>query len=175
MTSTSRLDAVNEASGERAAELLTACNASPDWIAQMLAHRPYPDIASLLSTGERVARALPWAEVRRALDAHPRIGERARGDSTEAEWSRREQSSVATSDAGTQEELRRGNEAYEQRFGHVFLVRADGRSPEEMVAELHRRLGNDEVRERAEVTDQLAQITRLRLEKAFQPLQGADA
>jgi 2-oxo-4-hydroxy-4-carboxy-5-ureidoimidazoline decarboxylase len=175
MTSSSGLDAMNEASDERAAGLLAACNASPGWVAQVLAHRPYRDIASLLDTGERVARSLSWTEVCRALDAHPRIGDRATGDSTEAEWSRREQSSVATSDAGTQDALRRGNEAYEQRFGHVFLVRADGRTPDEMVAELHRRLGNDDLRERAEVTDQLAQITRLRLEKAFQPRQGADA
>jgi len=53
----------------------------------------------------------------------------------------------------------------EQRFGHVFLIRAAGRSAEEMSAELHRRLANDECSERAEVTEQLAQITRLRLEK----------
>ena len=169
MTSTSPLDAVNEASGESAADILAACNASPGWIAQVLAQRPYPDVAALVSAGERAARALSWSEVCRALDAHPRIGERATGESTEAEWSRREQSSVATSDAGTQEALRRGNEAYERRFGHVFLVRADGRTPEEMVAELRRRLDNDEASERAEVTDQLAQITRLRLEKAFRP------
>ena len=107
MTSSSGLDAMNEASDERAAGLLAACNASPGWVAQVLAHRPYRDIASLLDTGERVARALSWTEVCRALDAHPRIGDRATGDSTEAEWSRREQSSVATSDAGTQDALRR--------------------------------------------------------------------
>jgi 2-oxo-4-hydroxy-4-carboxy-5-ureidoimidazoline decarboxylase len=34
-----------------------------------------------------------------------------------------------------------------------------------MLAELQRRLGNDEARERAEVTEQLAQITRLRVER----------
>jgi 2-oxo-4-hydroxy-4-carboxy-5-ureidoimidazoline decarboxylase len=33
-----------------------------------------------------------------------------------------------------------------------------------MVAELDRRLGNDEASERAEVTEQLAQITRLRVQ-----------
>jgi 2-oxo-4-hydroxy-4-carboxy-5-ureidoimidazoline decarboxylase len=34
-----------------------------------------------------------------------------------------------------------------------------------MLAELRRRLANDETGERAEVTEQLAQITRLRLQK----------
>ena len=57
-----------------------------------------------------------------------------------------------------------GNAAYERRFGHVFLIRAAGRSAEEMAAELDRRLANDDARERAEVTEQLAQITRLRVQ-----------
>jgi 2-oxo-4-hydroxy-4-carboxy-5-ureidoimidazoline decarboxylase len=159
-----QLDTVNLASGAQAAEHLRACNASPEWIEQVLAHRPYADADSLLTTGECVARSLPWKEVRRALDAHPRIGERAAGEDTEAQWSRREQSAVGSSDARMQEALRTRNEAYERRFGHVFLISAAGRSAEEMVVELDRRLGNDPTRERAEVTEQLAQITRLRLQ-----------
>ena len=61
--------------------------------------------------------------------------------------------------------VREGNLAYERRFGHVFLIRAAGRSAEEMLAELRWRLANDEPSERAEVTEQLAQITRSRLER----------
>jgi 2-oxo-4-hydroxy-4-carboxy-5-ureidoimidazoline decarboxylase len=45
----------------------------------------------------------------------------------------------------------------------VFLLRAAGRSPEELLAELRRRLDNDEDTERAEVTGQLAEITALRV------------
>jgi 2-oxo-4-hydroxy-4-carboxy-5-ureidoimidazoline decarboxylase len=163
MTNTGRLDVVHLPDAD-AAEQLRVCNASPRWIEQMLAHRPYADLDSVLETAERVARDLDWSEVRQALDAHPRIGERAGGGSTEAQWSRREQSAVGTSDARTQELLRAGNAEYERRFGHVFLIRAAGRSAEEMVAELDRRLGNDEASERAEVTEQLAQITRLRVQ-----------
>jgi 2-oxo-4-hydroxy-4-carboxy-5-ureidoimidazoline decarboxylase len=165
MATTSRFGALNAASDEQAAEQLEACNASRRWIGEILAARPYPDAETLLRTAERAARELPWGEVCTALDAHPRIGERASGQSAEAHWSRREQSAVATSDAATQDGLRSGNAEYERRFGHVFLIRANGRSAEEMLAELRRRLGNDEARERAEVTDQLAQITRLRVEK----------
>ena len=163
MTSTS-LETINRASDAEAAEHLRACNASPEWIAQMLAGRPYPDVAALLDTAERVARSLDWAEVRSALDAHPRIGERAEGGSTEARWSRREQSTVGTSATAMRDALRTGNAEYERRFGHVFLIRAAGRSAEEMAAELDRRLGNDEAGERSEVTEQLAQITRLRVQ-----------
>ncbi|MDT7582116.1 MAG: 2-oxo-4-hydroxy-4-carboxy-5-ureidoimidazoline decarboxylase [Pseudonocardiales bacterium] len=165
MTNTSRLDALNAASTEQAAADLGACNASPLWIARVVAHRPYADTATLLRTAEDTARGLPWAEVSAALDAHPRIGDRAQGHDTEARWSRQEQAAVGSSDAVTSDALRAGNAAYEQRFGHVFLIRAADRSAGEMLAELRRRLANDEAGERAEVTDQLAQITRLRLSK----------
>jgi 2-oxo-4-hydroxy-4-carboxy-5-ureidoimidazoline decarboxylase len=163
MTGTN-LDEVNTATDAQAADHLRACNASPRWIEQVLAGRPYADVDALLDTAERAARALDWAEVQQALDAHPRIGERAEGASTEAQWSRREQAAVGTSDAATQDALRAGNAAYERRFGHVFLIRAAGRSAEEMAAELDRRLANDDTRERVEVTEQLAQITRLRVQ-----------
>ena len=66
-------------------------------------------------------------------------------------------------DATTRDALLEGNQTYEERFDHVFLIRASGRSPEEMLAELRRRLGNDEETEHAEVTEQLAQITAIRV------------
>jgi 2-oxo-4-hydroxy-4-carboxy-5-ureidoimidazoline decarboxylase len=66
-------------------------------------------------------------------------------------------------DDDTRAALVEGNRAYEERFGHVYLIRAAGRSPAEMLAELRRRLDNDEETERAEVTGQLAEITALRV------------
>ena len=78
----------------------------------------------------------------------PRAGSRAR-------WT--------DADAATRDALLEGNRAYEERFDHVFLIRASGRCPEEMLAELRRRLDNDEETERTEVTEQLAQITGLRV------------
>jgi 2-oxo-4-hydroxy-4-carboxy-5-ureidoimidazoline decarboxylase len=161
------LAVLNEVSEEHAAHRLAACNASPRWVDEMLRHRPYDNADTLLATAERVARSLDWSEVCRALEAHPRIGDRATGDSAEADWSRREQAAVGESNSATQAALREGNADYEKRFGHVFLIRAAGRSAEEMLAELRRRLGNDDARERAEVTEQLAQITRLRLERSL--------
>jgi len=156
---------LNEAPEHQAADRLAACNASRRWVDAMLAGRPYDDADALLANAERSARSLEWDDVCQALDAHPRIGDRATGTSVEAEWSRREQAAVGTTDSATQDALREGNAAYERRFGHVFLIRAADRSADEMLAELRRRLGNDETGERAEVTEQLAQITRLRLER----------
>jgi 2-oxo-4-hydroxy-4-carboxy-5-ureidoimidazoline decarboxylase len=117
----------------------------------------------VVTRAEQVARALPWEEVTLALAAHPRIGDRVAGSSAEAEASRREQSAMSDADAEVRAALVEGNRAYEDRFDHVFLIRAAGRSPEEMLGELRRRLGNDVESERAEVTEQLAQITGLRV------------
>ena len=52
--------------------------------------------------------------------------------------------------AGVTAAIAAGNAAYEQRFGRVFLIRAAGRSPEQILAELQRRLRNDDETEAAE-------------------------
>ena len=70
---------------------------------------------------------------------------------------------MTDADAATRAALVDGNHAYEERFGHVFLIRAAGRSAAEMLDELRRRLGNDDAAERAETTEQLAQITARRV------------
>ena len=156
-------DDVNQGPPTTVAELLRTCNAAPRFAADVLAGRPYPDADALVARAQEIARALPWDEVTAALAAHPRIGDRVEGASAEAQASRREQSSMSDADAEVRAALVDGNRAYEERFDHVFLIRAAGRSPGEMLAELRRRLGNDVATERAEVTEQLAQITALRL------------
>jgi 2-oxo-4-hydroxy-4-carboxy-5-ureidoimidazoline decarboxylase len=157
------LDDFNSAPADRAAEALRACNAAPRFAASLVAARPFPDAETLVARAEEVARGLTWDEVAIALAAHPRIGDRVEGAGAEAAASRREQSSMSHADDAVRQELLAGNREYEARFDHVFLIRAAGRSPEEILAELRRRLGNDEQTERAEVTEQLAQITALRV------------
>jgi 2-oxo-4-hydroxy-4-carboxy-5-ureidoimidazoline decarboxylase len=157
------LEDFNDGPADRAVQALRACNAAPRFAAEVVAGRPYRDADTLVARAEAVSRALPWDDVAIALAAHPRIGDRVEGSSAEAESSRREQSSMADADAATRDALLEGNRAYEERFDHVFLIRASGRSPEEMLTELERRLANDEEAERAEVTEQLAQITGLRV------------
>ena len=157
------LNDFNDGAADQVVQALRACNAAPRFAAEVAAGRPYRDVDTLVHRAEEVSRALPWDDVAMALAAHPRIGDRVTGSSVEAESSRREQSSMDDADAATRDALVEGNRAYEGRFDHVFLIRASGRSPEEMLAELRRRLDNDEETERAEVTEQLAQITALRV------------
>jgi 2-oxo-4-hydroxy-4-carboxy-5-ureidoimidazoline decarboxylase len=158
-----RLDDFNDEPPDRAVQALRACNAAPRFAAELVAGRPYPDVEALLARAEEVARGLAWDEVSVALAAHPRIGDRPEGSSAEAEASRREQSAMTDADAATREALVDGNRAYEERFGHVFLIRAAGRTPDEMLSELRRRLESDADAERVETTEQLAQISALRV------------
>ncbi len=159
----SRLDEFNDEPADAAVEALRGCNAAPRFAAGLLPGRPFPDVDTLVRRAGEVARALPWEEVQLALAAHPRIGDRVEGSSAEAEASRREQGSMGGADDDTRAAIVEGNIAYEQRFGHVYLIRASGRSPDEMLAELRRRLRNDPDTERGEVVEQLAQITELRV------------
>ena len=159
----SGLDEFNDQPPDEAVEALRACNRAPRFAAEVVAGRPYPDVETLVARAEEVARSLLWDEVALALAAHPRIGDRPEGSSAEAESSRREQSSMGGADEQTRTALLEGNRAYEERFDHVFLIRAAGRSPEEMLAELRRRLGNDDEVEQRETTEQLAEITALRV------------
>ena len=55
------------------------------------------------------------------------------------------------------------NRQYEDRFGHVFLIAASGRSADEILAELRRRIGNDPAVELEEAKRELRKIAQLRL------------
>ncbi|WP_189078854.1 2-oxo-4-hydroxy-4-carboxy-5-ureidoimidazoline decarboxylase [Mangrovihabitans endophyticus] len=166
----SAVEAFNALPADRLAADLRACCAAPAWGAAVAARRPYPDVAAVLSAGDAASAALNWDDVRTAMSAHPRIGERPGGAGAEAAWSRREQEAARTGDEALTTALVRANWAYEERFGHVFLIFATGKGPEEILGEARRRLGNDEQTERAEVAEELRKIARLRLERLLDAL-----
>ena len=149
----------DDLSEDDARDLLLRCLSAPGWAEQVLAGRPFGTTDAVLTAADRAARELSPEDLEAGLAGHPRIGERAAAGHNAAA-SATEQSGVG---AGDHERLLAGNLAYEERFGHVFLIRAAGRSPGEMLAELRRRLANDADTERTEATEQLAQITALRV------------
>jgi 2-oxo-4-hydroxy-4-carboxy-5-ureidoimidazoline decarboxylase len=166
MTPTERgLHHLNDAEPAVAAEQLSACCASPAWVAAMLAGRPYATLAALLGHGSTALAGLGWPEIRLALDAHPRIGDRVAAEGTEAAWSRREQSAMATTTDEIRGELAEANRAYEKRFDHVFLIFATGRTDTEMLAAARARLGNSDEEEQAILRVELEKIVALRLQR----------
>ncbi|MGZ4459408.1 MAG: 2-oxo-4-hydroxy-4-carboxy-5-ureidoimidazoline decarboxylase [Nocardioidaceae bacterium] len=154
----------NAAPADEVTAALLACCAVPGWAAAIAEGRPYADAPALLARADQAARRLTPAEVDLALAAHPRIGERPAGADPGAAWSRQEQAAVDR-DAETARALAEGNRAYEDRFGRVYLVCASGRSGAELLADLRRRLGNDDATEAAVVAYELRKIALLRLGK----------
>ena len=157
------VDGFNALPEAEATQRLLACLSVPRWAVEVAGGRPYADYAALTAQAEASAAELSDDDLSAALDGHPRIGERA-GASHDAEHSRREQSGVDPDDVDTASRLAAGNAAYEQRFDRVFLIRAAGRSAEEILGELDRRLANDDRTERDETVRQLGEIALLRLE-----------
>jgi 2-oxo-4-hydroxy-4-carboxy-5-ureidoimidazoline decarboxylase len=159
------VDGFNALPAAEATRRLLTCLAVPRWAAEVAAGRPYTDLAELVARAEAAAD-LSEQELASALARHPRIGEQAGADH-DAEFSAKEQSAVDPNDTAVAARLAAGNREYERRFDRVFLIRAAGRSAAEILAELRRRLGNDEETERAETVAQLREIALLRLEEVL--------
>lgn len=143
---------------------LLACLRIPRWANDIAESRPFTSGDQVYEAAERAAPELTTEEIHAALTAHPRIGERSTTDA----WSRTEQSGVDGADDELTTELRRGNEEYERRFGHVYLVCASGRSGAQLLEILRSRLDNDADTELRIVDDELRKIARLRLARLIE-------
>ena len=152
------LASFNAAPEQEAVSAMLACCASRRFAAAMAAGRPYVSQTAALDAVASVFQALAWPDVLEAMNGHPRIGGRASGQSAA------EQSGVADDSRAA---LAAGNAAYEERFGHVFLICAAGRSGAQMLATLEQRLHNDKMSERLVATRELRDITALRVGKAL--------
>lgn len=157
------LSAFNAASPAEAAATARVWADIPGWVDAIVEARPYADVDALAAYAAALASAWSPEDLAQALHAHPRIGATVSGENAEAAASRREQAAMTTAADDDVAAIAAGNAAYEERFGRVFLIRAAGRTPGEMRAELERRLGNTPDAETIEATRQLAEIARLRL------------
>jgi 2-oxo-4-hydroxy-4-carboxy-5-ureidoimidazoline decarboxylase len=156
------LEALNALPADQAGPRLLACCSSGRWADEMVAGRPYASADDLLARSDRAVAGLARADLEQALAGHPRIG---RPSGPAGAWSRREQAGVQAADAATVAALAEGNEAYERRFGHIYLVCASGRDGAELLALLRERLGNDPATEWEVVRRELGQINRIRLRR----------
>lgn len=152
----------NDMSESRRISLLLGVCTSDTWAQRVLAGGPFDDAGTLIEHAERVLAGLSETDVDAALSGHPRIGDRPDNAS-----SAREQAAVTTAGDEFRAQLALRNAEYENRFGHVYLVCASGRSAPELLVILTERLGNDPVTERRVMRAELAKINRLRLERLF--------
>jgi OHCU decarboxylase len=133
--------------------------------------RPFASAEAMAAAADAIWAVLGPSDWLEAFAAHPRIGaDRAGGagrvgaavKGEHGDWSVQEQAGV-TDDL--QPRFRELNRVYEARFGHIFIVCAAGKTGDEMLALLERRMRNNPDDELQEAAEQQRQITRLRLAK----------
>lgn len=137
------LGTFNALTHEHAVAQLMRCCGSTRWATRMATRRPFVSLTQLLGAAEDSWWKLGEADFREAFSHHPEIGAdtaklRERYAPT-ASWSASEQSGVTAASEATLTALAKQNRAYAERFGHVFLVCATGKSADEMLAKLTER------------------------------------
>ena len=134
----------------------------------------------MAADADRIWVTLTPADWREAFAAHPRIGEpdrasgaREAGGAGErpgvgrarSEWPAGEQAGMAAATDAVRERLATANREYEARFGFIYIVCATGKTADEMLDIVERRLTHSPGQELAVAAEQQRQITRLRLDK----------
>jgi 2-oxo-4-hydroxy-4-carboxy-5-ureidoimidazoline decarboxylase len=133
----------------------------------MLVHRPFESVDDLLTAADEAWRATGPADWDEAFAHHPRIGEREAAASMSAAaraWSAGEQGTAAGAGAAARVALAEASQAYERRFGQIYLVCAAGLTADALLADIAARMTNDPQRERAIAVEEQRKITRLRLQ-----------
>jgi OHCU decarboxylase len=162
------LDSLEDAGFARA--LAPLFEGAPRFVGRLAAGRPYGSYGALLAAARHLAHEMPEDDQLELIDSHPRIGappgsvsplsyaeqgyDRDRADAAaEAERSR------------IDEALRRGNAAYEARFGFRFVIFVAGRPRSAIVPLLQERLGADRDEEIARALDDVISIAGDRVQK----------
>lgn len=140
------------------AALHEAC-ASTAWAKRLLAARPYATPDDLYTASDAATAELSAEDLAEAMAGHPPIGRPKPGDPTSA----REQRGMAIASEELKAEMLELNLAYQDKFGHVFLICASGRTGEEMRDAVKERIGNAPEQEREIVRAELGKINRIRL------------
>lgn len=161
------LGAFNALSRRGATHALYECCASLTWAQEVAAGRPYASYPDLFARADAALFSARDAEIAEALDCHPVVGRR-RGSTA----SRLEQCSLWDEDEALTTAITAAVAAYEERFGHRYLWCPQGRGLRDLLTDLRHRLAHDPEAERKVCTEELAKITRTRLERMLGPEDG---
>ncbi|MFF9685100.1 2-oxo-4-hydroxy-4-carboxy-5-ureidoimidazoline decarboxylase [Streptomyces sp. NPDC014623] len=128
---------------------LLECCGSTRWAQRVAAHRPYPDLDTLLAASDEAGYDLAPADLAEALatESAPRLHHDAPRAAHLA--------------------LRAAHAAYESRFGHVFVIRVEGLRPsqhvDQVLAAIRTRLTHEPDEERALTAEEMRRLARDRI------------
>jgi len=161
-------DEINALTQQRAVRCFLTCCGSKRWAKTMADRRPFESVERLYTTANEVWFSSSEKDWKEAFSAHPKIGDmkslRKKFQNT-SELASKEQSRVLDASEKTLRLLTKGNRLYESKFGYIFIVCATGKSAEEMLEMLNKRLNHYQDMEITIAAEEQAKITRLRLEK----------
>lgn len=165
-----QLSEFNHLSEPQAQEFLKHCVHISSWVRTLAEQRPYGSKHTLLNTAQAQTETWTWADIKAALDTHPRIGEQKAQKELSAQeqaFSEKEQALVYQ-DVATTDALYEANFNYEKKFGFIFLIKAVGLTSMDIFEALQQRLQNDLDTEKQVVHEQLAGIALHRLEQGIE-------
>jgi len=149
-------------------EALERCCGAKHWVTEMVSKVPFPNKETLYTWADEIwekADKACWLE---AFEHHPKIGDvdsLAKKFANTKRWAEGEQSGVQSANKETLKALAKGNTAYEAKFGYIFIICATGKSAEEMLDLLNKRLPNASEDELLIAMKEQQKITRIRLQK----------
>lgn len=169
------LDQLNTAPSAWLLQQLGGLYEHTPWIAEQALHqRPFVSLAQLKHAMAQVVTAASREAQLALVRAHPELAGRAMVSQALTAESTGEQSRAGLSECSPQEfdRLQQLNIAYNQRFGHPFILavrgpRGSGLSRQQIIATFERRLHNPLSTELAECLRNIHRIAEIRLEDKF--------
>lgn len=140
------------------------------WVAERAwAARPFAGVDRLHAAMVQAMRAAGEAETLALLRAHPELAGREAKEGRLTAVSTGEQQSAGLDrlDGDEMRRLAELNAAYRAKFGFPFIIAVRARTKDEILAEFARRLARAPAQEREAALDEVATITRIRLERMF--------
>lgn len=168
----------NDLSKEEAFHVLEKCCVSNSWINAMIENKPFLSVDSLLDKAAHIwyneCKKSAWKQ---AFEGHPKIGNveslKKKFSNTKT-WANKEQAKVGEAGQVVLENLAQANELYLDKFGYIFIVSATGKSAEEMLTIIQKRITNSLADEIAIAMAEQHKITVIRLVKLIEELTQAD-
>ena len=162
------IEHINCLDKNQATQLFIQCCTSQRWIEKMVDDRPYNDFISLRKSADKAWDQMTEKDYLQAFEGHPKIGNvsslKAKYTNTK-ELASGEQSGASKATDELILALAKNNQAYEEKYGFIFIICATGKSAEEMLNLLCTRLKNDRYRELEIASEEQRKIFHLRLEK----------
>ena len=164
------IEELNKLSKEKAFEELFKCCGCTIWAQNLTDFRPFKNKEELLKISDMNWISCEIEEGLEAFSHHPETGDLKNLEKffSTQQCATGEQSGVDVATHKTLIELAEGNAAYEKKFGFIFIVCATGKTADEMLELLKKRLGNAPETEFKIAMNEQNKITHIRLNKLIE-------